>query len=88
VRAVTAKPMVIPNKTETKWFVSFEALGEKRRRSIRETKIFSSEEEARLCAKEMVLAKRNNVLAGTFMSPQATRRIISGQELHSWIANA
>jgi hypothetical protein len=85
---MTAKPMVIPNKTETKWFVSFEALGEKRRRSIRETKIFSSEEEARLCAKEMVLAKRNNVLAGTFMSPQATRRIISGQELHSWIANA
>ena len=76
--------MVEPN--ETKWFVSFEALGEKRRKSVRETKIFSSEEEARLYAKEMVHAKRNNILAGTFMSPQATRRIISGQELYRWIA--
>jgi hypothetical protein len=76
--------MVEPN--ETKWFVSAESLGRQRRTHLRETKIFSSEEEARLYAKEMVLAKRNNVIAGTFLSPLATRRIISGRELHSWIA--
>jgi hypothetical protein len=75
--------MVISN--ETKWFVSFEALGG-RRRALRETKIFSNEEEARLYAKELVLADRKNVMAGTFLSPdQATRRLISGPELHRWI---
>jgi hypothetical protein len=76
--------MVEPD--ETKWFVSFEARGRSRYRSVRETKIFPSEEEARLFAKEMVLANRNNVIAGTFLSTQATRRIISSRELHNWIA--
>ena len=77
--------MVISN--ETKWFVSFEALG-RQRRALRETKIFPNEEEARLYAKDLVLADRKNVMAGTFLSPdQATRRLISGRELYSWIAN-
>jgi len=58
--------MVISN--ETKWFVSFEALGG-RRRALRETKIFPNEEEARLYAKESVLADRKNIMAGTFLSP-------------------
>jgi hypothetical protein len=70
---------------ETKWFVSFEARGQPRRTHLRETKIFPSEEEARLYAKELVLAERNNIIAGTFLSPLSTRRIISGRELHSWI---
>jgi len=75
--------MVISN--EAKLFVSFEALGG-RRRALRETKIFPNEEEARLYAKELVLADRKNVMAGTFLSPdQATRRLISGPELHRWI---
>jgi hypothetical protein len=69
---------------ETKWFVSFEA--KPRRTHLRETKIFPSEEEARLYAKEMVLAERNNIIAGTFLSPLATRRIISSRRLQSWIA--
>ncbi len=80
----TVKPMVEPN--ETKWFVSFEARGQSRRTHIRETKIFPNEEEARLYAKEMVLADRRRVIAGTFLSPLATRRLISGPELHNWIA--
>ena len=58
--------MVISN--EAKWFVSFEALGG-RRRALRETKIFPNEEEARLYAKESVLADRKNIMAGTFLSP-------------------
>ena len=78
--------MVVPNETETRWFVSCEALGWQRRKSARETKIFSSEEEARLYAKEMVLTERKNIIAGTFLSPQATRRVIASQELRSWIA--
>jgi len=53
---------------ETKWFVSFEALGG-RRRALRETKIFPNEEEARLYAEESVLADRKNIMAGTFLSP-------------------
>ena len=73
--------MVISN--ETKWFVSFEALGG-RRRALRETKIFSNEEEARLYAKELVLADRKNIIAGTFLP---TRRIISGRELYRWIGD-
>jgi hypothetical protein len=70
-------------RDETKWFVSFEA--KPGRTHIRETKIFPSEEEARLYAKELVLADRKRVIAGTFLSPSATRRLISGRELHSWI---
>jgi hypothetical protein len=76
--------MVEPD--ETRWFVSCEAVGGRRLRSARETKIFSSEEEARLYAKEMVLTERKNIIAGTLLSLQATRRIVSGQELQSWIA--
>jgi len=75
--------MVISN--EAKWFVSFEALGG-RRRALRETKIFPNEEEARLYAEESVLADRKNIMAGTFLSPWSgkTRRLISGRELYSW----
>jgi len=32
-------------------------------------KIFPNEEEARLYAKESVLADRKNIMAGTFLSP-------------------
>ena len=75
--------MVTPD--ETKWFVSAEAVAG-RRRTLRETKIFPNEEEARLYAKELVLLERKNVIAGTYLSPDnATRRLISCQELHSWI---
>jgi hypothetical protein len=76
--------MAVPD--ETKWFVSFEAQGRQRNARLRETKTFPNEEQARLYAKEMVLAERRNVIAGTFLSPLATRRIIAGRELHSWIA--
>jgi len=69
---------------ETTWFVSAEALGP-RRKSLRETKLFPNEEEARLYAKGMVLAERKNIIAGTFLSSQAARRMISGRELYSWI---
>jgi len=77
--------MAIPD--ETKWFVSAEAVGRLRRTNLRETKVLPNEEEARLYAKELVLADRKNVVAGTFLNPLVARRIITGRELYSWIAN-
>jgi len=78
--------MAKPN--EAKWFVSFEGPKRKpRATSVRATKTFPTEEEARLYAKQMVLADCKNVVAGTFLSPHhSTRRIISGRELHRWIS--
>ena len=79
--AVTAIP------DETKWCVSAEAVGRVRRTHQRETKVFPNDEEARLYAKEMVLADRKkNIIAGTFLSPNnATRCLFSGRELLGWI---
>ena len=76
--------MAIPD--ETNWFVSADAVGRVRRTHQRETKVFLNEEEARLYARELVIADRKNIVAGTFLGPSnATRRLISGQELLGWI---
>jgi len=69
------------------WFVSVEFPRPERLAtgSVRQTKTFATEAEAKQYAKEM-LSERNKILAGTLLSPdQPVRRIITATELHHWI---
>jgi hypothetical protein len=74
----------------SRWFVSVEVprqmlLGSQRT-SIRQTRTFATETEAKQFAKEMLLADRKNIIAGTLLSADPTaRRIISGSHLYRWI---
>ena len=52
---------------EPQRFVSFETPREKGAPLQREAKTFPTEEQAKAYAKEMVLADRKNVMAGTFL---------------------
>ena len=43
--------------------------------------------EAKQYAKEMISDERSRIIAGTLLGPdQPTRRIISGRQLHHWVA--
>jgi hypothetical protein len=87
------KSAIMARRTGThRWFVSVEAPREPRlgsRASVRQTKTFPTEAEAKQYAKEMLLSEQKNVVAGTLLSAhQPTRRIISGSELYRWIEEA
>jgi hypothetical protein len=69
-----------------RWFVSVERPSSQRVVSARQTKTFSTEAEAKQYAKEM-LAKERQIVAGTLLGPdRPVRRIISGAQVHRWIA--
>jgi len=69
-----------------RWFVSVERPSSQRVVSARQTKTFSTEAEAKRYAKEMLAEERKNI-AGTLLGPhQPVRRIISGSQVHRWIA--
>ena len=72
-----------------RWFVSVEK--PKSSRALpgfaREAKTFPTEAEAKQYAKQMISDERSRIIAGTLLGPdQPTRRIISGRQLHHWVA--
>jgi hypothetical protein len=74
-------------KVANHWFVSVETPKQSRRGirlHVRQTKAFPTEAEAKQFAKEM-LSDETKILAGTFLSAQPKRRIVSGWHLRRWI---
>jgi hypothetical protein len=69
------------------WFVSVAAPAQfaSPKKSARQTKTFSTEDEAKQFAKEM-LSEKHHVFAGTLLGAHLpVRRIISGSQLYSWV---
>jgi hypothetical protein len=66
------------------WFVSLEMPKQRRQTFARQTKTFPTEAEAKQFAKEM-FSNKYKIVAGTLLSADQPRRIISGSQLIRWI---
>ena len=73
--------------TTNQWFVSFDAPKQWRLKSsasIRQTKTFPTESEAKQFAKAM-LSDGIKIMVGTLQPHQPTRRIIGSSKINQWI---
>ena len=90
-QAANRRLAVMARSTQTnRWFVSIEVprqlLPASSRTPARQTKTFATEAEAKQFAREMLLAERKNIIAGTLLgADQTERRIITGAKLYRWI---